>query len=201
VVTSKARAYYALASRLRRAGLAFASVVPGSDCRGCELILTTMEEASAFGSKALAMEDLDENPGVFKGQIVSRLGGTGDMVFVGVDPGKRTGLAVFYGETSLAFSTLDSVGALCTRVGAFARGLPRSKFLVRIGNGNAVMAAKLAEGLSRAVPRATIEIVDEAGTSVRTTRMRGVQGDQGAAARIAFRRGELVSPGRPRTRG
>ena len=201
VVTSKARAYYTLVSRLRRAGLPFASMVPGSDCRGCELILTTTEEAGPFGSKAVALEDLDDNPGVFKGQIVSRLDEGDDVVFVGVDPGKRTGLAVFYGETRLAFNTFDSVGVLCSRVGDFASGLPESRFVVRIGNGNMGMAARLVEALRRAVSHATIEIVDESGTSVRTARMKGVQGDQGAAARIAFRRGEVVSPGRPRTRG
>lgn len=201
VVTSKARAYYALVSRLRRAGLPFASMVPGSDCRGCELILTTMEEARPFGSKAVALEDLDENPGVFKGQIVSRLDGGDDVIFVGVDPGKRTGLAVFYGETRLAFNTFDSAVALCARVGGFAAGLPESRFVVRIGNGNRGAAAKLAEALRRSVPHATIEIVDESGTSARTARMKGVQGDQGSAAKIAFRRGEIISPGRPRTRG
>jgi hypothetical protein len=198
VVTSKARAYYSLVSRLRRAELPFESMVPGSDYRECALILTTSEEASALGPRAVALEDLDENPGVFKGQIVARLGGMDDAVFVGVDPGKRMGLAVFYGEAKLAFNTFNSVAALCARVGAFAAGLPVSRFVVRIGNGNRVMAAKLAEALRPAVPHATIEIVDEAGTSIRTAKMKGIQVDQVAAARIAFRRGEVVSSVRPR---
>jgi hypothetical protein len=201
VVTSKARAYYSLVSRLRRAELPFESMVPGSDYRECALILTTSEEASALGPRALALEDLDENPGVFKGQIVSRLGGWDDLVFVGVDPGKRIGLAVFYGEAKLAFNTFNSVAALCARVGAFAAGLPGSRFVVRIGNGNRGMASKLAEALKRAVHHATIEIVDEAGTSIRTAKMKGIQVDQVAAARIAFRRGEVVNSVRPRNLG
>jgi len=73
VATSKARAYYALVSRLRRAELPFSSVLPGSDCRDCELVLTTADEAEQFGVAALALEDLDENPGIFKGQVMSRL--------------------------------------------------------------------------------------------------------------------------------
>ncbi len=201
MVTSRARAYYALVSRLRRAELPFSSLVPGSDCSQCRLILTTSEETQSLGGKLVALEDLDENPGVFKGQILSKLAGGGDAIFVGVDPGKRTGLAVFYGETKLAFSTFDSVGVLSSRIGAFAAGLPQSKMVVRIGNGNRGMAAKIAEALKHSVPGATIEIVDEAGTSARTGRMKGVQGDQRAAARIAFRKGEVVSPGRPRNRG
>lgn len=199
MVTSKSRAYYALVSRLRRAGLPFESVVPGSDHRKCELVLTTADEAGLFGDKVAALEDLDEIPGVFKGQIVSRMGHGDEVVFVGVDPGKRNGLAVFYGETRLAFNTFDSVGALCSRVAAFASGLPRSRVVIRIGSGNRGIAEKLAEALKRVVPRATIEVVDESGTSARTSRMKGVQGDQSAAARIAFRRGEVVSLGRPRT--
>lgn len=201
VVTSKASAYYALVSRLRRAELPFLSVVPGSDNRRCELVLTTAEEAALFGERAVALEDLDEIPGVFKGQLVSRMGSGDEVLFVGVDPGKRTGLAVFYGETRLAFNTFHSVGALCSRVNAFAAALPRNKVVVRIGNGDRGMAEKLTEAFRRSVPSATIEVVDESGTSARTSRMKGVQGDQVAAAKIAFRKGAVVNPGSPRSRG
>jgi hypothetical protein len=200
VVTAKARAYYALVTRLRRAGIAFESLVPGSDSSGFELVLTTKDEASPFGARAAVLEDLDENPGIFKGQIVSRLSRGGELVLVGVDPGKRTGLAVFYGQTRLAFNTFESAGGLASRVGAFASGLPEHGFVIRIGNGNRWMAGRLAEVLKRSVPRATIEIVDESGTSAKTARLKGIQGDQSAAARIAFRRGEVIGSAKPRTR-
>ena len=201
VATSKARAYYALVSRLRRAGLPFSSALPDSDFSDCDLVLTTAEEAGHFGPKAMALEGMDENPGIFKGQVVSRLLGQDGVVLVGVDPGKRTGLAVFYGQTQLAFNTFDSAGAVCSRVGAFARGVPSARVLVRIGNGSRSMASKLVDGLKREVPSATIEVVDESGTSTRSLKMKGVQQDQVAAAKIAFRKGEVVSHGETRTRG
>ncbi len=200
VVTSKAGAYYALVSRLRRAGLPFSSLLPGSDFGECELVLTTAEEAGQFGGRALALEELDENPGVFKGQVMARLA-EGQVVLVGVDPGKRTGLAVFYGQTKLAFSTFNSTGAVCSRVGDFARGIPSSRVVVRVGDGNRQMAGRLVEGLRRAVPRATIEVVDESGTSAGSSKMKGVQRDQVAAAKIAFRKGEVVSRTTTRIRG
>jgi hypothetical protein len=200
VVTAEARAYYALVSRLRRAGLPFASALPDSDL-DCDLVLTTAGEAGQFGSRAMALEELDENPGVFKGQVVARLSGNGDVILVGVDPGKRTGLAVFYGQTRLAFSTFNSAAAVCSRVGAFARGVPSSRLLVRVGNGNRPMANKLVDGLRKEVPYATIEVVDESGTSTGSSKMKGVQRDQVAAARIAFRKGEVVSHGTTRNRG
>ncbi|HKT21364.1 MAG TPA: hypothetical protein VJR06_01895, partial [Nitrososphaerales archaeon] len=116
-------------------------------------------------------------------------------------PGKRTGLAVFYGQTELAFSTFDSAGAVCSKVGAFARGVPSSHLLVRVGNGNRTMAARLVAGLRKEVPGATIEVVDESGTSTGSAKMKGVQRDQVAAAKIAFRKGEVVSQGTTRIRG
>jgi hypothetical protein len=201
VATSKARAYYALVSRLRRAGLPFSSILPDSDFRDCELVLTTSDEAGQFGGRALALEDLDESPGIFKGQVIARLTGEEDIVLVGVDPGKRTGLAVFYGQTRLAFSTFDSAGAVCSRVGDFAKGVPSSRVLIRVGNGNRLMAARLIEALRREVPGATIEVVDESGTSSRSSKMKGVQRDQVSAAKIAFRKGEVISHGTTRTRG
>jgi hypothetical protein len=196
VATSKARAYYALVSRLRRAGLAFSSVLPDSDLDDCDLVLTTEGESEKFGSRALALENLDENPGVFKGQVVSRLGGEEDVILVGVDPGKRTGLAVFYGRTKLSLSTFDSTMAVCSRIRAFAKAMPGSRVLVRIGDGNRHLAAKLVDGFGDEVPTATVELVDESGTSVRTSKMKGVQRDQVAAAKIAFRKGEVVSRSR-----
>ena len=201
VATSKSRTYYALVSRLRRAELPFSSVLPDSDFRECVLVLTSADEAWQFGDRALALEDLAENPGILKGQIVSRLMSNDDVILVGVDPGKRMGLAVFYGQTKLAFNTFDSPGAVCSRVGAFARGVPSSRLLVRIGNGNRSMAAKLVDGLRKEVPSATIEVVDESGTSTRSSKMKGVQRDQVSAAKIAFRKGEVVSRGTTRTRG
>jgi hypothetical protein len=200
VATARARAYYALVSRLRRAELPFSSVLPDSGFADCEILLTTAEEAGQFGGKALALEELDENPGIFKGQVMSRLSGD-QVILVGVDPGKRMGLAVFFGQTKLAFNTFDSAAAVSTRVAAFAKGIPTSRMLVRVGNGNKSMAARLVEGLRKAVPRATIEVVDESGTSTGSPKMKGVQRDQVAAAKIAFRKGEVVSHGMTRSQG
>ncbi len=201
MATSKAGAYYALVSRLRRAGLPFSSLLPESDLRDCELVLTTADEVGQFGGRALALEDLDENPGIFKGQVVARLEGGDDVILVGVDPGKRTGLAVFYGQTRLAFSTFDSAGAVCSRVAAFAKCVPSSRLLVRVGNGNRSAAIRLIDGLRRDVPGAIIELVDESGTSSGSSKMKGVQRDQVSAAKIAFRKGDVVSHGTTRTRG
>lgn len=198
VATSRAKAYYSLVSRLRRTGLPFSSVIPDSDQMNCELVLTTAAEAGRFEGKSLALEELDENPGIFKGQILSRLVGE-QTILVGIDPGKRMGLAVFYGQTELTFNTFNSASTLCSKIEAFARGIPSSRMLVRVGNGNRSMAARLVEGLSREVPDAVIEVVDESKTSKGSSKMKGVERDQVAAAKIAFRKGIVVNLAKPRT--
>ncbi|MGD1054535.1 MAG: hypothetical protein ABR867_00420 [Nitrososphaerales archaeon] len=200
MATSKATTYYAIVSRMKKAGLPFSSVPPGADCGDCSLIITSAGEMERFGGPALALEDLDENPGVFKGQLLSRLNRGDGGVLIGVDPGTRIGLAVFYGETSLEYNTFGSVAELTLSVRAFVRGVPAKRFVIKVGNGNPVMAAKLIESLRLEAPEAAIEMVDESGTSVRRVKMRGIQGDQGAAAKIAFRKGEVIRPGSPKTR-
>ena len=112
VVTSKSGAYYALVTRLRGAGLPFSSALLDSDLGDCGLVLTTAAEVGRFGAKGVPLESLDPDPGIFKGQVLSRLEDKGDVVLVGVDPGERIGLAVFYGQTELAYDTLDSEGAV-----------------------------------------------------------------------------------------
>lgn len=201
VVTSEASAYYGLVRRLKTARLAFSSALPGSDLRDCGLVLTTAAEATQFSGKKMVLEGLDENPGIFKGQVLSCLGDDEDVLLVGVDPGKRTGLAVFYGQTELGFYTLDSSAAICSTVSAFVQGIPGRRLLVRIGNGNRLMAARLVDDLRREVSGATIELVNESGTSVGSSKIKGIQRDEVAAAKIAFRKGEVVNPGTTRTRG
>jgi len=199
VVTSKAKAYYAIVSMMKKVDIPFTSAVPGGESRDCVLIITSAGEVGQFGGRALALEAMDENPGVFKGQLLSKLDGGRDVMLVGVDPGKRIGLAVFYGETNLEFSTFGSIFRLSLRIGAFVRGVPARMSLIRVGNGNLAGAAKLIESLKLEAPRAVVELVDESGTSIRLARMKRLQGDQGAAARIAFRKGEVVSSGGLRT--
>lgn len=193
VATSRARAYYSIVSRLRKAGIPFVSLVPGNEHPECDLVLTTAAEAEPYGIRALTIEALDEDPFVFKGQILSRLTGGKETVLIGVDPGARIGMAVYYGDTNLAFGTFGSIVGLCSKAGAFVRGVPSKGSMVRIGNGNPALAVKLAEALTKEVPQAVIEVVDESGTSARSVKMKGVQGDQSAAARIAFRKGATFS--------
>ena len=197
-MTSNSRAYYAIVSRLKGAGLPFQSVIPGEQRGDCDLIITTSEESWPFGERVVALESLSEDLEVFKGQVLSRLTMGCETMLIGVDPGLRIGVAVFYGEAPLAFNTLWSVGTLRSRVWEFVRAIPARKAVVRVGTGNLELALKIARALNDEVPEAVVEMVDEAGTSARGSKMKGLQGDQSAAAKIAFRKGVLFSFDGPR---
>ncbi|HUI86309.1 MAG TPA: hypothetical protein VLY21_04050 [Nitrososphaerales archaeon] len=194
MITSDGRAYYALVSRLRKAGLPFLSMLPTDAIGDCELVLTTREESGLFEGATMALEDLDDDPGVVRGQILSRLAGGEGTLTVGVDPGLRIGMAAFYGEARLSSHTFNSKERLCSGVVRLVKKTEAARALVRIGNGNPAMAASIAARLAARLPRIVVEIVDESGTSVRNPRTKGMQRDQGAAAKIAFRKGLVFRP-------
>jgi len=201
VITSKAREYYSIVTRLRKANLPFVSLVPGTSDPECDLVITTRGEDGPFGSRVFVVEELDERPLIFRGQVLSRIDDGRGTVLVGIDPGNRIGLAAYYGDAELGFATFGSTDKLCDMVATLVRKIPSRESLVRIGNGNLTQAVRLGTTLMELVPDAVIEMVDESGTSSRRTRIRGIQGDQMAAAKIALRKGRpLLQDSRSRSR-
>jgi len=170
------------------------SMLPGDESDECDLVLTTKSEASLFGGDVVVLEELDDDPDVVRGQIVSRLARGKETLLVGIDPGLRTGMAAFYGDAWLAFHTFNSKDRLCAGVAKLIEGVRPTKSLVRIGTGNPALAEWFATKLMRRLPKTVFEMVDEAGTSSRHLRTKGVKGDQSAAAKIAFRKGAVLRP-------
>ncbi|MDV3244621.1 MAG: hypothetical protein LYZ66_05545 [Nitrososphaerales archaeon] len=188
VITSDGAVYYAIVSRLRSAGLPFLSVLPGGAERGCGLVITTRSEALSFKSPTFALEDMDEDPDVARGQILARLSEGGKTLLVGVDPGSRIGAAAFLGEARLASRTFNSKSGACSWVADLVERVPSRRSVVRIGDGDLGMANWIAGVLEAKLPDVAVEIVDESGTSRRPS-VKGLPKDQGSAAKIAFRKG------------
>ena len=191
VATDSSRAYYLITSRLRRAHMNFRSVIPGeAGIEDCDIVLTTRQEAGRFaGEDAIAIEDLDENPLVMKAQVLARVDGAGRELVIGIDPGSRIGLAVFYAGAGLGFHTFNSRASLYKTIFGLVRRVPNSRCIVKIGNGSRELASKLASDIGRTLTGVSIEIVNEEGTSARNVRFGSLPKDQSAAARIAFRKG------------
>ncbi len=191
-MTTDGRAYYTISSRLRKAGLEFLSALPSEvDAETCQVVITTKKEAGSFGGNVLAIEDLDEDSIVAKGQVLARLVKSGDReLLLGIDPGSRIGLAVFYAGKELASQTFNSRSSLCNAIFGLINKIPHSRSTIRIGNGEPTLSLWLASRMHDRLSESVIEIVDEAGTSARSTKYKGLPKDQSAAARIAFRKGK-----------
>ncbi len=192
VATADSRAYYLILSRLRETSLRFASLTPSEVAKhGCDLVITTKMESKLFEGKVVAIEDLDDNPLVMKGQILSRLSGGDDRILlIGIDPGSRIGLAIYYGDSKLAGLIFNSIDDLRRLLARMVKAVPNGGVIVRIGSGSPELSKMIVSMSIKEFSDARIEIVDEKGTSSGPDGG-GLKRDQDAAARIAFRKGIL----------
>lgn len=192
VATDDGNIYYGVVSRLKKTHLRFSSVSPGEVVGHTDdLIITGRSEVSGFGGEVVAAEDLDQDPLIMEGQLLSRLlEGSRRNLVAGVDPGASIGIAVFYGGRELGASTTNSEETAARLLAQVAEKVPHTSLAVKIGNGEPRSSLRLATLLREGLPReAVVEMVDESGTSLGPRRGRGETRDQRAAARIAFRKG------------
>lgn len=172
VATTQGRAYYRFCSALRSMGLRFESVLPSqvSDC-GASAVLTTAAEAPRESSIPIILDDeLGRHPTVLRGMLVRELGcgfGAPHLV-MGVDPGKRPGLSVWYHGREIESSTQPSLGALVSHMIEIMSGLRASAKKVKIGDGDSSAARTIAAKLRLTYcSDFDLEVVDERCTSLR----------------------------------
>lgn len=199
VATEDANAYYNIVSRLKRTHITFTSLSSGQAVNPArDLVVTSKMEVSSFGGGAVAIEDLSENPLIMEGQLLSRLlDQSRRNLLVGIDPGSKIGLAMFYGGRELGTLTANSVETSVESLVTLVKQVPHSSLSVKIGAGEPKASLRLARLLrERLPPSASVEIVDESGTSAGKRGAVGVTRDQRAAAMIAFRKGTQFSGAR-----
>lgn len=221
VSTANGRAYYVITNLLKRVGLSYVDILLGQkagiDTRGqsgsqaynldgsVKVIITTRRERlSFFDSNVLCVEDLGDDVGIAREKIFPFLYSMkpSDWFVVGIDPGKRTGVAAFIGHRQVESTVLHSMDATVARVFALIDNAPRSiRKMVKIGSGNAVLASRIADVIkSKYQDRIRIQLVNESGTSsltrrrVRIPTSRFETRDQRAAKMIAFREGQDYLP-------
>jgi len=189
VATEDSRAYYSILARLKKTNLRFVSLTPAKAVeQRFWPVITTKRETSDFQFTSIPIEDLDEDPMIMEGQILSHvLQQAKQVLLIGVDPGLRMGMAVYYSGMKLGSPTFDSVELLRRKVSDVVQRIPHSKALVRVGNGSPRQSRAIAESITAQLPDVVVEIVDEKGTSVRNSK--GLTRDQVAAEKIAFRKG------------
>jgi hypothetical protein len=165
-----------------------------------KVIITSKKEKSYFASrsttKVLCIEDLDSDAGVVRERIFSEVFGNGnDSLVIGIDPGERTGVAVFFDNHEIDTEVFASVQETVYRVGRLIRASDAARKIVRVGNGIPRLATEICGALRRAFgSEVIIELVDEHGTSstLRTHQNKRAVRDKLSARIIAFRKGKRL---------
>jgi predicted RNase H-like nuclease (RuvC/YqgF family) len=197
IATGDGRAYYSILSRLKKTNLRFVSMTPAQAARERVWpVITTRRELAIFEGVSIPIEELDENPLIMEGQILARtVRETRRVLLIGVDPGLRIGVAIYYGGVRLGSTTVNSVDLLQQKILNVVQSIPHKRAMVRIGDGYPKQSRVIAETVASELPETIVEIVNERGTSIGN--QKGMTRDQVAAARIAFRKGAILGSAVP----
>ena len=150
--------------------LSFDSILPEEilDYSG-HLVLTTSRESPKNCQKPLFFEDIFEHhPTVIRGMMMQKLNLSlvqHDLV-LGIDPGQRIGLSVFYLGKEIEGSFYSSVEGLVSHIIRILGGLRAKRKIIKIGNGNMDVANEIATMLNlKFCSSFELEFVDERKTS------------------------------------
>lgn len=195
IATSHGRHYYRFARSLRALGVGFDSILPEAANRYAgDLVFSTRAESPSRPAVPVLDEDASgKHPVVLCGLILQKTGActAGDELVLGVDPGSRTGLSVFYGGREIGASFHTTVDGLVMHMIEIMAGLGARRKIVRVGRGSRRSAARICELLNlNYCSSFDLEIVDEHGTSprARSLNSRGLR-DMLSARAIAQRPG------------
>lgn len=134
-----------------------------------KVILTTIREApNVTNNLVLYEEEFDADPTVIKGLIIQKLesGMHENSLVIGIDPGNRIGLSVFYLQKEIESSIFTSLDELISHIVKILAGLKANRKIIKIGNGNMQVARKITNLLNLSFcSHFELEFVDERKTS------------------------------------
>jgi len=166
------RSYFKFVNTLKHLKLDYDSVLPEEITNyDKRLILTTVRESEKIPSNLILFDDeFDYDPTIIRGKIVEKLESGihyGSLV-IGIDPGSRIGLSVFYYEKEIESSIYTSVDDLISHIVKILVGLNAKRKVVKVGNGNMKIARQITNLLNlRFCSHFELEFVDERKTSLR----------------------------------
>ncbi|WP_227133577.1 hypothetical protein [Halorubellus salinus] len=190
VATADFEVYHDVVGELRDRGVAFTTVEPGDDLPDeTAVVVTGRGESEALADEGVeGVHVVEAEPDAPRRAVEAALaylrGGEGRTV-VGVDPGRKPGIAVLAGDVVVAaFQVPASDAAAVVRDEVAGE----ADAVVRVGDGARREGAKIIGGLQDV----RVELVDETGTTPYLgTGARGM-GDVLAAVNIARSEGEVV---------
>ena len=172
IATTSGRAYFAFSHTLKILKLDYDSLLPEqiSDYDGDLVLMTSLEAPKDVKIQILYEDILDLEPTVIKGLILQKLGTEryADELLIGIDPGKRMGLSIYYYGKEIENSFHTSMEDLISHLIRILAGLRAKKKIIKIGNGNMKLAKKIVNLLNlKFCSDFMLEFVDESKTSVK----------------------------------
>jgi len=169
IVTTSGKAYYRLVSEFRRRRLPFLSLVPTEVIPlYVRVAITTKAEKDYIHCSKILIYDESQDPSKVVDKAVQILRGKKRYrkIIIGVDPGKKCGLAVLGDGTILETVELTSVEETAKEIIRVLEKIKAEKKAVRIGNGAKEYQLRLFELLDEELPlKVDIESVKEGGTT------------------------------------
>jgi len=134
------------------------------------LVLTTRQETPTECEKPILHEDIfEQHLTVIRGLIIQKLDlGYNQDLIIGVDPGKRIGLSIFYFGREIENSFHSSVEEIVLHIIRVLGGLRARHKIVKIGDGNMNMAKEIGTMLNlKFCSSFELEFVDERKTTLK----------------------------------
>jgi hypothetical protein len=164
VVTEDFSLYHDLVVRLKRRGISFASLSPKDPIPGgVRVVITSPDEARRidFRPTVATSGDLDDAIDQAVKALAGREGA--ELLAVGVDPGRRIGVAALADGAVVASAGVASVDDAVDRVRSFLLRHPAQRQVIRIGHGAPTVRDVLIDRLRNI--GTPIEVVDETSTT------------------------------------
>ena len=172
MATVSGRSYFKFINILRWLKLNYDSVLPqeitSSDRR---LILTTLSESSKIPTNLILLDDeFNYHPTIIRAKIVEKFqsGINDNSLVIGIDPGNRIGLSIFYHEKEIESSIYTTTDDLISHIVQILVGINAQRKIVKVGNGNMKIALHIVNSLNlRFCSHFELEFVDERKTSLK----------------------------------
>ncbi|MGV7226886.1 MAG: hypothetical protein ACQ9CV_08220 [Nitrosopumilus sp.] len=135
------------------------------------MIFTTRKESPIKCEKILLHEDiLEHHPTVIKGIMIQKLklDFEEEDLILGVDPGQRMGLSIFYYGVEIESSVHTSIEELVLHIIGILGGLRAKRKILKIGDGNMDIAKQIVHMLNlKFCSSFELEFVDESRTTMK----------------------------------
>ncbi|MDI1495981.1 MAG: hypothetical protein K8823_1289 [Cenarchaeum symbiont of Oopsacas minuta] len=171
VATTQGRPYFRILQILKGSCIRFNSILPKDITSYDGITITTKSESPKHKNSIYYEEIFDKHPTIVLGYLARYLQQPyGDEHLVmGIDPGRRIGLAIFYRGVEIESSVYQSVDKLVSHLAIVLACLRARKKTIRIGCAHMGSAKRIADALnSKSSSTFEIEFIDEYKTTIRT---------------------------------